>query len=293
MPQLKRQRTKTLTVKDNGRSADYVTPNFIYGCLGGCRDSYCYVMRYNHDKVFINENTDQILGKVDKHVAQLDWPKKPNQTDPEFYTYDIGCSTDIGLHWKHYDWQDVFTYFRDHPRAKATFATKYVNEKMLDFNPNGKVRIRFSLMPQNMSDVVEPRTSKIADRIAAIPKFIEAGYDVHLNFSPIVFCEGWLADYRDLFEQVAAVVTDPAHRRMVQAEAIMVTHNPWQHKRNLEAGMTESEALLWRPDIQEYKRSGYGSSAVRYKRNFKAGLCEEWLAVHEEVIPWNTVRYLF
>ena len=293
MPQLKRQRTKTLTVKDNGRSADYVTPNFIYGCLGGCRDSYCYVMRYNHDKVFINENTDQILGKVEQHVTALDWPKKPNQTDPEFYTYDIGCSTDIGLHWKHYDWQDVFTYFRDHPRAKATFATKYVNEKMLDFNPNGKVRIRFSLMPQNMSDVVEPRTSKIADRIAAIPKFIEAGYDVHLNFSPIVFCEGWLADYRDLFEQVAAVVTDPAHRRMVQAEAIMVTHNPWQHKRNLEAGMTESEALLWRPDIQEYKRSGYGSSAVRYKRNFKAGLCEEWLAVHEEVIPWNTVRYLF
>ncbi|MCP9234862.1 spore photoproduct lyase family protein [Lewinella sp. JB7] len=293
MPQLKRQRTKTLTVKDNGRSADYVTPNFIYGCLGGCRDSYCYVMRYNHDKVFINENTEQILGRVDAHAGKLAWPKSPNQTDPTYYTYDIGCSTDIGLHWKHYDWQQVFTFFRDHPTAKATFATKYVNPKMLDFDPRGKVRIRFSLMPQNMSDLVEPKTSKIADRIAAIPRFIAAGYDVHVNFSPIIFCEGWLDDYRNLFEQLAAAITDPAHRAMVQAEAIMVTHNPWQHQRNLAAGMTESEALLWRPDIQEHKRSGYGSSAVRYKRDFKAQLCEEWLAVHNEVIPWNTVRYLF
>lgn len=293
MPQLKRQRTKTLKVKDNGRSADYVTPNFIYGCLGGCRDSYCYVMRYNHDKVFINENTDQLLGSVATHAAALGWPKRPNQTDPTYYTYDIGCSTDIGLHWKHYDWLQVFTFFRDHPTAKATFATKYVNDKLLDFDPQGKVRIRFSLMPQKMSDLVEPKTSKIADRIAAIPRFIAAGYDVHVNFSPIIFCEGWLADYRELFEQLAAVVTEPAHRAMVQAEAIMVTHNPWQHERNLAAGMTESEAHLWRPDIQEHKKSGYGSTAVRYASGFKAQLCEEWLAVHNEVIPWNTVRYLF
>ncbi|WP_420459100.1 radical SAM protein [Neolewinella sp.] len=293
MPQLKRQRTKTLTVKDNGRSADYVTPNFIYGCLGGCRDSYCYVMRYNHDKVFINENTEQILDRIAAHAGKLDWPKRPNQTDATYYTYDIGCSTDIGLHYKHYDWERVFTFFRDHPMAKATFATKYVNDKLLDFDPRGKVRIRFSLMPQRMSDLVEPKTSQIADRIAAIPRFIAAGYDVHVNFSPIIFCEGWLEDYRELFEELATTVTDPAHRDIVQAEGIMVTHNPWQHERNLAAGMTESEALLWRPDIQEHKRSGYGSSAVRYRHDLKAQICREWLAVHDEVVPWNRMRYLF
>ena len=292
MPQIKRQKTRTLAVKDNGRSADFVTPNFIYGCLGGCRNSYCYVMRYNHDKVFINENTDQILERVARHADGREWPKRPNQTDPEFYTYDIGCSTDIGLHWKHYDWERVFSFFRDHPHAKATFATKYVNERMLDFNPAGKVRIRFSLMPQSVSSYLEPRTSSIAERLAAIVPFLEAGYDVHVNFSPIVFYEGWLEDYRDLFRQLAAAVP-PAYRDRVQAEAIMVTHNPWQHKRNLEAGMTESEALLWRPDLQEAKRSNYGSSAVRYRRDLKAELCEQWLAVHDEEVPWNTVRYLF
>ena len=292
MPQVKKQATKTLKVKDNGRSADFVTPNFIYGCLGGCRNSYCYVMRYNFDNVYINENVEQILGRIERHVDKQPWPKAPNQTDPTFYTYDIGCSTDIGLHWKHYDWQRVFDFFRDHPHAKATFATKYVNAKLLDYNPNGKVRIRFSLMPQSVSDYLEPKTSKIADRLAAIVPFIEAGYDVHVNFSPIVFYEGWLDDYRELFTQLNAAVPE-RYRPIVQAEGIMVTHNPWQHKRNLENGMTESEAYLWRPDIQEHKRSSYGSSAVRYQRGFKAELTEQWLRVHDEVVPWNTVRYLF
>ena len=50
------QKTKTLITRDNGRSSDAVSPNFIYGCLGGCMNSYCYVGRYNHDKVYVNEN---------------------------------------------------------------------------------------------------------------------------------------------------------------------------------------------------------------------------------------------
>lgn len=43
------QNTKTLHVRPNGRSADYITPNFLYGCAGGCRNSYCYVMRHNYE----------------------------------------------------------------------------------------------------------------------------------------------------------------------------------------------------------------------------------------------------
>ena len=292
MPKLKHQRTRTLKVKDNGRSADFVTPNFIYGCLGGCRNSYCYVMRYNFDNVYINDNVEQILDRVDQHVAAQPWPKVPNQTDLNYYTYDIGCSTDIGLHWKHYDWERVFTYFREHPRAKATFASKYVNPKMLDFDPRGKVRIRFSLMPQPMSDLLEPKTSPIAERLAAIPAFIAAGYDVHVNFSPIVYYEGWLDDYRQLFEALDAAVP-VAHRSTVAAEGIFLTHNAWQHKRNVENGCTTAESVIWQPELQEGKRSNYGSSAVRYDRRIKPRLIEEWQDLHDTIVPWNRIRYLF
>jgi len=35
------QKTKTLVTRDNDRSSDAISPNFIYGCLGGCMSSYC------------------------------------------------------------------------------------------------------------------------------------------------------------------------------------------------------------------------------------------------------------
>ncbi|WP_224997986.1 spore photoproduct lyase family protein [Cesiribacter sp. SM1] len=292
MPKVKHQRTKTLTIKSNDRSSDFVTPNFIYGCLGGCRNSYCYVMRYNYDTVYINDNLDDILLKLKQHVEALPFPKPANQVDPQYWTYDIGCSTDISLHWKHYDWQRVFDFFRDHSRAKATFATKYVNTALLNYQPKKKIRIRFSLMPQSVSSLLEPNTTAISERINAITEFSRAGYEVHLNFSPIVVYEGWLQEYRELFRAVAAAVP-PELRQEVAAECIFLTHNPWQHERNLERGFVQSEALLWQPEKQEAKQSQYGSQAVRYQLPLKREYINQWVALHDEIIPWNSIRYIF
>lgn len=292
MPKLKHQKTKTLTIKANDRSSDFVTPNFIYGCLGGCRNSYCYVMRYNFDTVFINDNREEILAKLDEHLNTLPFPKPANQVDPLYWTYDIGCSTDISLHWKHYDWRQVFDFFKHHPCAKATFATKYVNKAMLDYSAEKKIRMRFSLMPQALSSRIEPNTSSIEERVEAISLFAEAGYEVHLNFSPIVVYEGWLEDYRQLFEQIAAAVP-VSLREEVAAECIFLTHNEWQHQRNLAQGFADSESLLWQPEQQEGKRSQYGSEAVRYKAGLKRSYINDWLAIHTAVIPWNTIRYIF
>ncbi|EMR01589.1 SPL family radical SAM protein [Cesiribacter andamanensis] len=292
MPKLKRQRTKTLSIKANERSSDFVTPNFIYGCLGGCRNTYCYVMRYNYEHVFINENLEEILTRLELHVAAQPFPKEPNQVDPLYWTYDIGCATDISLHWKHYPWERVFGFFKKHPRAKATFATKYVNEALLAYDPQKKVRIRFSLMPQSISSRLEPNTAPIAERLAALVPFAQAGYEVHLNFSPIVVYEGWLDDYRQLFLQVAAAVPE-ALREEVKAEAIFLTHNPWQHQRNLERGLQASEALLWKPELQEAKTSQYGSQALRYRIPLKREWIGQWQALHQDLIPWNEIRYIF
>ncbi|AHM59995.1 lyase [Flammeovirgaceae bacterium 311] len=249
-------------------------------------------MRYNYDTVFINDNSDEILHKLAQHLAPLPFPKPANQVDQLYWTYDIGCSTDISLHWKHYNWPGVFDFFRDHAKAKATFATKYVNEAMLAYQPQKKIRIRFSLMPQSVSTLLEPKTTPITERIAAIKAFSRAGYEVHLNFSPIVVYEGWLQEYRVLFEEIAAAV--PAElQQEVAAECIFLTHNPWQHERNLERGFAESEALLWQPEKQEAKQSQYGSQGVRYQIPLKREYISQWQALHDEIIPWNTIRYIF
>ena len=66
-----------------------------------------------------------------------------------FTTYDISCNEDFCLHAKYHQWEDIFEFFRDHPIAMGSFATKFVNKKLLSFNPEGKIRIRFSLMPEH------------------------------------------------------------------------------------------------------------------------------------------------
>jgi len=292
MANLKHQNTKTLTIRPNGRSADFITPNFIYGCAGGCRSSYCYVMRYNPETIYINDNVDQILNTIEHHAKSLVFPKPPNQTDPVYWTYDIGCSTDVVLHWKHYDWVKVFEFFKLHPKIKATFATKYVNYKLLDFKPDGKIRIRFSLMPQTISSILEPKTSLILDRIHAIKEFAAAGYEVHLNFSPIVMYSGWINDYDALFALLEEYIPD-SYKANIQAECIFLTHNIWQHERNLEAGREASEAIIWQPKYQEVKQSQYGSEALRYKLPLKAKAIKAWQACHDAIIPWNKIRYIF
>lgn len=279
-----RQKTKTLITRDNGRSSDAVSPNFIYGCLGGCMKSYCYVGRYNHDKVYVNENIDQLLQSVDDWVDGKKWPKVPNQCDPIYYTIDIGCSTDVALMHKHYDWYRVFRFFSDSNMLKSTFATKYptmFKPEWYNLNPDSH-RIRVSLMPQKYSDVLEPGTDLICDRIQSIPK-LQDYMEVHINFSPIIYEEGWLDEYRKLFEEIKSAGID------VKCECIFLTYNKIQHERN----SNEVNNMLWKPDIQEAKDSQYAPDNIRYERHLKSDLVRQFKELYSEYFDVKNIRYIF
>lgn len=282
--QIIKQKTRTLVTKDNGRSSDAVSPNFIYGCLGGCMSSYCYVGRYNPDKAYINQNFEDIAASISKWVDGQPWPKVPNQVDDTYYCIDIGCSTDVPLMSKHYDWKRVFDFFNEHPKLKTTFATKYPSKFPATKYAlsEGKHRIRVSLMPQKYSDVLEPNTDKIIDRIAEIPKLQES-LEVHINYSPIIYEEGWLDEYRKLFQEVSSkgVVT--------KSECIFLTHNHLQNARNSE----EVRQLLWKPDIQEAKNSNYAEGNIRYKWKLKAEMIKEFKKLYEEFFDVSSIRYIF
>ena len=279
---------KSLEIKVSGRSSDYITPSFIFGCGFEC--SYCYCKRHVTEGVTIASNTSELLDAVNSHAYFCD-VEKPNQTHPSLITYDVGCNSDMALHLKHWDWKMAFDFFKQHPVAMGTFATKYVNKELLSYNPEGKMRIRFSLMPQKYADILEPKTTKIIDRIKAINEFIEAGYDVHINFSPVIVADDWLYQYRLLFEGVDALV-DIKYKDRVKAEVIFLTHNEKKHIHNLQNKLP-GEELLWTPAVQETKTSQYGGKNIRYRHELKAQYIKDWLKIHDEVIPWNTVRYIF
>ena len=160
-----------------------------------------------------------------------------------------------------------------------------------DNNPDKKIRIRFSLMPQELSNILEPNTSLISERIDAINDFYYAGYDVHINFSPIIMNPGVKKLYEDLFKKIDYYVDDKI-KENVFAECIMLTHNDKMHLYNLEHN-SKAEELLWCPDRQESKISSFGSKNIRYKVNLKEQYIKDFVKLHDEIIPWNKIRYIF
>ena len=144
-------------------------------------------------------------------------------------------------------------------------------------------------MPQKISSILEPNTSQIIDRIKAIDAFIEAGYDVHVNYSPVVVYDGWLDDYEELFMMMDQYVE---YKELVKSEVIFLTHNESKHLYNLQHNIP-GEDLLWTPDIQEGKISSYGGKNVRYRYDLKRNYIAEFKHLHNKIVPWNTIRYIF
>jgi len=291
-------RLKTLDIKYSGRSSDYIAPSLANGCFGAC--TYCYVDRHKKiNPITIFTNVDEIMANIDKQVMALPWPKVPNQTDSVYYTYDIGCNSDLSID---YDIspgiKDVLQFFKGHERAKATFATKFVNHNLLDFDPQRKVRVRFSLMPTEVSRLVDVRTDSIEKRLQSINDFYEAGYEVHVNFSPVIVYDrvrgidrDWEEDYRELFKQLDTTVSADVKKQM-KCEVIFLTHNERQHLVNVELN-PKAEELLWLPDLQETKRSSYGGINIRYQYQLKAQMVNSFVNMLTEEIPWCGIRYIF
>ena len=283
---------KSLEVRPNGRSADFIAPSYANGCALAC--SYCYVPRRkgfaNPISTFVN--IEDMTDAIARHATELGPKLEPNQVDASDWVYDVGengdCSVDALIS---DNVRDLVALFRDLPNAKGSFATKFVNRDLLTYDPQGKTRIRFSLMPRRMARLVDVRTSSIEDRIAAIDDFFEAGYEVHLNFSPVIYYEGWLEDYAALFDHLADTLK-PATLAQIKAEIIFLTHNDRLHEVNM-AWHPKAESVLWVPEIQEAKVSETGGRNVRYRHGLKGELVAEFRTLLQSRLPTCQVRYAF
>jgi spore photoproduct lyase family protein len=283
---------KSLSARPNGRSADWIAPSLANGCAMAC--AYCYVPRRKGyaNPITVFTNIDQVLGYLTRHIARQGPKTEPNQCDPLAWVYDIGengdCSVDALVS---DNVADLIAAFGEQPGAKASFATKYVNRDLLDLDPRGRTRIRFSLMPQADSRLLDIRTSPIADRIAAIDDFVAAGYEVHLNLSPVVLRDGWQADWAELLRQVGDG-TGAAFRAQAAAEVILLTHNRDLHQVNL-VWHPKAEEALWRPELQQAKRSESGGWNVRYRNGIKADAVRQVRELIATEAPWLRIRYAF
>lgn len=283
---------KSLTARRNGRSSDWVAPSTANGCAMAC--AYCYVPRRKgySNPVTVFANIDQITGYLARHVARQGTKPEPDQVDPHAWVYDIGENSDCSVDARLSDnVRDLVDLFRGLPTAKASFATKHVNRDLLDWDPQGRTRVRFSLMPEDASRLLDVRTDPVPARLAAVDDFVAAGYEVHVNLSPVVVQDGWLHAWDELLTQLDDT-TGPAFKAQAAAEVIMLTHNAGLHEVNL-GWHPKAEDVLWRPDLQETKRSQTGGVNVRYRTGDKGRYVRQLLDLVQRRTPWLRVRYAF
>lgn len=283
---------KSLSCRPNTRSSHWVAPSHSNGCTMSC--SYCYVPRRkgfaNPISIFVN--IEQICNYLRRHAGKQGVLKEPDHIDPKYWVYEIGengdCSADAAIC---DNVKDIMNLFKELPNAKLTFATKFVNREMLTYDPQLKTRLRFSLMPHKMSKLVDVRTTPISDRIDVINDFVDAGYEVNVNFSPVIFYEGWIEDWKILFDELNDKLNEKSKKQLV-AEIIFLTHNEQLHEVNM-GWHPKAEEVLWRPEIQEFKYSQTGGRNVRYKRGLKKDLVDTLVDLVHEQLPYCAIRYAF
>jgi spore photoproduct lyase family protein len=286
-------RKKDVACRPFYRSCDFIAPSQSNGCAMAC--SYCYVARRkgNANPITAFVNIQEILDSIERHAAKQGMKLEETQADPELWVYELGTNSDLSVDAAVGDnVRDLVALFRTLPTAKATFATKFVNRDLLAYEPQGRTRIRFSLMPPEISKLVDVRTSRVEDRILAINDFVEADYEVNVNFGPVILTDGWREDYAALFSMLDDALSKKAKRQLA-AEIIFLTHTEELHDLNLR-WHPKGEQVLWRPELQEHKVSqASGDRVLRYKKDLKRPLVAAFKALLAERMPYCRVRYAF
>lgn len=293
-----------LEVKCNDNSADFIIPNLATGCEAAC--AYCYVARHNTfgNPLTKYTNVDKILQVVLQHHSDLPakYPKKSNQQDKWQWVYDVGEATDMlspaMIDTTNYVINQLLCLSNIKPSFATKLSTPYSSVKLKDINQlkARRARVRVSVMPPRIADVLEAGTAKMNLRLASIRTLYELGYEVHLNFSPVIVCPGWEEDYIQLMNDIdEAIGTDTLGKMIKQqlaAEVIMLTHHPKLHKSNLEWN-TEAEDILWRPSLQEPKTNRRGGEVLRYQIDYKKKLTQFFAGMIKTFLPYCRIRYIF
>jgi spore photoproduct lyase len=133
-------------------------------------------------------------------------------------------------------------------------------------------------MPQKYSNILEPKMQAIDSRILDVNRLKKLGWEVHLNYSPLVFYPGWKEEYNDLFSEVNA------YAGINKCEVIALTNH-----RNQMAKASPKAQELMRRSYELKNKSG----VMRYPLIHKTRLLREFKEIYSIYFPLNTIRYIF
>ena len=194
----------------------------------------------------------------------LDKIIKTSEKSEKELTFEIGSNSDLILEnsiTNNLVW--TIENFKNCKKGKLTFPTKFdMVDDILDLDHKGKVTVRMSVNPDYIINRVEFGTSRLDDRINAINKLSEAGYNVGILIAPVIMVENWKGLYLELIK-----VLDSKLSKKVKQDAffeiIFMTYSYVHTKINEEA--FPNAINLYNKEIMR----GGGRGKYRYKEEYK------------------------
>jgi spore photoproduct lyase len=235
--------------------------------------------RHNGKRVFVNTNVMDIVSSVYEWAKNYD--KVPDQQDPVYKMVDVACNTDLVLMQKHCPIPliDYLKMYDDHPEINTTMATKYPSLLKLDVNHfNKKPRVRVSLMPQSYSEILEPKMQSIESRIHDINRLKALGWEVHINYSPVIIYKDFRKEYINLFSQVKNIAGEN------KCEVIFLTNHPNQMER---VNGLASEMMFKSSQVKNKM------GVMRYPLEYKSKAIQVFKSEYAKFFDLNTIRYIF
>ena len=217
---------KTHKFIENHKTSDYLVPYTSSGCTAMCM--YCYlVCNYNkcaYLRLFVNreEMLDKIIKTAQKSEKEL--------------TFEIGSNSDLILEntiTNNLVW--TIESFANTEKGKLTLPTKFnMVDDILTLKHNRKVIIRMSVNPEEIINKVEFGTSRLAQRVEAINKLVEADYPVGILIAPVILVENWKELYSNLIKYLYDNLSEKV-KKEVFFEIIFMTYSYVHNAINREA----------------------------------------------------------
>lgn len=268
---------KTHKYVENHKVSDFLVPYTSSGCIAMCM--YCYlVCNYNkcaYLRLFVNR--EQMLDKL-KNTA--------NKSEKDLI-FEIGSNSDLVLEntiTGNLEW--TIENFKDNPKGKITFPTKFdMVEPILDLNHNGKVIVRMSLNPEEIINRIEFGTSRLKNRLEAINKLVEAGYEVGILIAPIILVDNWKQLYENLLKEMQNTLSSKAKKK-VFFELIFMTYSYVHNAINHEAFPNAIELY------NKEQMTGRGRGKYAYKPAIKDDAKKYMQELMKKYFSSNEIKYI-
>lgn len=268
---------KTHKYEPNHKVSDFLVPYTSSGCTAMCM--YCYLVcnfnKCSYLRLFVNR--EEMLEKIIKTANKL----------PPTTTFEIGSNSDLVLEntiTGNLPWT-IENFIRT-PNGILTFPTKFdMIDPILNINAKNRVIPRMSVNPQEIINMVEFGTSRLNDRINAINKLKDAGYNVGILVAPIILINNWEELYENLFKILSEKLTEKA-KKEVFFEMIFMTYS-YVH-RMINSDMFPNAINLFDKDQMTMR----GRRKYMYKQSIKKSATQEILTMFRKYFPNNKLIYI-